>query len=141
MDIYLNTNGQQEGPYTLDQINHFLSERTLKTIDYAWYEGMSDWIFVKDLPGIILPTIAPAVLPSRFAPKSVISEKKNLVVFLLCFFFGYMGVHRFYVGKIGTGLIQFFTFGGFGIWWFIDLVIVLCGGFTDKEGKEIKNWS
>jgi TM2 domain-containing membrane protein YozV len=72
--------------------------------------------------------------------KSIMTEKRNLPVFLLCFFLGIFGVHRFYVGKIGTGLLQMLTFGGLGIWWTIDLIMVLCGGFTDKQGYKITQW-
>jgi uncharacterized RDD family membrane protein YckC len=74
-------------------------------------------------------------------PKTmVISEKRNLPVFLLCFFMGLFGAHRFYVGKIGTGLLQLLTLGGVGLWAVIDLIVILCGGFTDKEGKRIALW-
>ena len=66
------------------------------------------------------------------------SEKTGLVTLLLCFFLGYLGMHRFYVGKIGTGLLQLFTLGGFGIWVLIDFIMIILGSFTDKEGKKIK---
>ena len=42
------------------------------------------------------------------------SEKSNVTALLLCFFLGVLGVHRFYVGKIGTGVLQLVTFGGLG---------------------------
>lgn len=54
---------------------------------------------------------------------------------LLCIFVGYLGVHRFYTGKIGTGLLMLFTFGGFGIWTIIDIVLIATGNFRDKDGK------
>lgn len=66
------------------------------------------------------------------------SERSWLVTLLLCIFFGYLGVHRFYAGKIGTGLIQLFTIGGFGIWWLIDLILILVGEFRDAQGARIK---
>ena len=47
-----------------------------------------------------------------------ISEKNWLVTLLLCVFLGEFGIHRFYVGKIGTGILMILTFGGFGIWMF-----------------------
>lgn len=52
-------------------------------------------------------------------------ERNKWVAFVLCFFFGLFGVHRFYEGKVGSGLLWFFTFGLFGIGWFIDLIIIL----------------
>jgi len=44
-----------------------------------------------------------------------VSDKGFVPALLLCFFFGVLGVHRFYVGKIGTGLLMIVTFGGLGI--------------------------
>lgn len=69
------------------------------------------------------------------------SEKKALPVFLLCFLFGFLGLHRFYVGKIGTGVLQLITVGGFGIWVLVDLVLILIGAFTDKQGNKITQWT
>ncbi len=68
------------------------------------------------------------------------SEKKRLVAFLLCFFLGGLGVHRFYVGKTGTGIAQILTLGGLGIWVLIDFIMILCGKFSDKEGNLITEW-
>lgn len=70
----------------------------------------------------------------------VISNKSRLVAFLLCFFFGYIGVHRFYAGKIGTGILWIFTGGCFGIGFLVDLIMILCGTFRDIYGAYIKNW-
>ena len=60
---------------------------------------------------------------------------------MLCFFFGWLGVHRFYVGKVGTGIIQLFTFGGFGIWMLIDFIMIVVGAFTDKAGNKLDQWT
>jgi hypothetical protein len=66
--------------------------------------------------------------PEGYAPKNW------LTALLLCLFLGVIGVHRFYVGKIGTGILQLLTLGGFGIWVLIDLILICCGKFTDKNG-------
>ena len=66
------------------------------------------------------------------------SERNWLVTLLLCVFFGYLGIHRFYAGKVGTGLIQLFTAGGLGIWWLIDLLLLIFGEFRDVNGQRIR---
>jgi len=69
------------------------------------------------------------------------SEKRILPAFLLCFFLGVFGIHRFYVGKIGTGILQLVTLGGLGIWALIDLIMIIVGAFTDSEGNKITEWT
>ncbi len=67
----------------------------------------------------------------------ITSPKSALVALSLCFFFGWIGAHRFYVGKIKTGIIMLLTLGGFGIWALVDLVLIACGEFKDEEGREL----
>lgn len=67
------------------------------------------------------------------------STKDWLVTLLLCFFVGCLGIHRFYAGKTGTGIIQLITCGGCGIWTLIDFIFICMGKFTDSEGKTIKS--
>lgn len=69
------------------------------------------------------------------------TEKRILPAFLFCFLLGFLGVHRFYVGKVGTGILMIFTLGGLGIWVLIDLIMIVAGSFTDKEGNKIKQWT
>lgn len=67
------------------------------------------------------------------------SDKEWLVTLLLSLFLGTLGAHRFYAGKIGTGILQLITFGGCGIWTLIDIIMIITGNFKDKYGYEIKN--
>ena len=69
------------------------------------------------------------------------TTKNILPAFLLCFFFGIFGVHRFYVGKIGTGILQILTLGGLGIWTLIDFIMIVVGSFTDSDGNKITEWT
>ncbi|MBP5256777.1 MAG: TM2 domain-containing protein [Mycoplasma sp.] len=66
--------------------------------------------------------------------KDQISEKSYLTCLILCIFLPY---HRFYVGKIGTGILYLLTCAGLGIWFIIDLIKILNHKFTDKNGKYI----
>lgn len=75
--------------------------------------------------------------------QTIQTEQKSQIGFvpmlLLCFFLGGFGIHRFYAGKIGTGILMLLTLGGIGIWTIIDFVILATGNFTDKEGLKIKS--
>lgn len=66
-----------------------------------------------------------------------VGDKGFVPAILLCFFLGALGLHRFYVGKIGTGILMLLTLGGFGIWVIIDFVMIVIGKFTDKDGRAL----
>ena len=63
--------------------------------------------------------------------------KDWLVTLLLCLFLGGIGVHRFYVGKTGTGIAMIFTLGGCGIWSLVDLIMIITGSFKDAAGQPL----
>jgi TM2 domain-containing membrane protein YozV len=72
------------------------------------------------------------------------SDKSLLIATVLAgvfFFTGLGGLHRFYIGKIGTGLLMLFTLGGLGIWALIDLIVLITGNFRDRDNNRITNWS
>lgn len=69
----------------------------------------------------------------------MVSPKSKVLAAVLCLLFGFLGIHRFYVGKIGTGLLYFFTGGFLGIGALVDLINILLGGFRDGGGLPIKN--
>jgi TM2 domain-containing membrane protein YozV len=91
--------------------------------------------------------------------KLTISNEKKLTLLLLCWLFGLFGVHRFYTGKHLTGGIQILAWGLAGIlsltkseiipviplgllflWWIVDVMLIIMGKFTDKEGRPIVSW-
>lgn len=65
------------------------------------------------------------------------SQNQWIVVLLLAFFLGFIGAHRFYVGKNGTGILMILTVGGFGLWVLYDLIIIITGNFKTKDGNKI----
>jgi TM2 domain-containing membrane protein YozV len=66
-----------------------------------------------------------------------ISDKGFTGIYILACLLGYLGVHRFMVGKIGTGVAMLLTLGGLGIWTLIDVIMIGLGNFKDKEGRPI----
>jgi len=67
-----------------------------------------------------------------------VSGKSKIVALLLCIFLGMLGVHRFYVGKIGTGILYLLTGGLCGIGWIIDIVLIAAGSFKDQFGLPLR---
>jgi hypothetical protein len=68
------------------------------------------------------------------------SPKSRLAAAILAWFLGVIGVHRFYVGKVGTGILMILTLGGLGVWALIDFIVILVGSFKDKQGRVLSNW-
>ena len=66
------------------------------------------------------------------------SEKSFVATLILCILLGGLGVHRFYVGKIWTGVLMLLTFGGLGIWTLVDIIVIAVGNFKDSNGLPIK---
>lgn len=84
------------------------------------------------------------VPPATYGPPAFTdplhSPKRRGTAALLCLFLGVFGVHRFYVGKIGTGLLWLLTFGLYGIGAIIDLLRILCGSFRDRDRRRLARW-
>lgn len=69
----------------------------------------------------------------------VAQRNKWITCLLLCWFLGILGVHRFYTGHTGIGVLQILTLGGCGIWTLIDFIVIVSGNFKDAQGNPIKN--
>lgn len=72
------------------------------------------------------------------------STKSRLVALLLVLLLGSLGVHRFYVGKIGTGILQILSWIVFPVlfvWVWVDIIMIVCGKFKDSKGLYVKYWN
>ncbi len=108
--------------------------------------------FIKEEPPVSEPKVVYVEKPSQhvvYVEKPVYqtvyvrtneSDKSRGIAFLLCFVFGIWGVHRFYVGKIGSGIMFLLTAGWCGIGWLVDVIAIVSGTFRDKEGLLLKKW-
>lgn len=91
--------------------------------------------------GVVPPPVAPlpgAQPPARGIPAPGEGSKSFIATWLLSLFLGIFGVDRFYLGKIGTGILKLVTLGGAGIWWLIDLIMVLAGATRDVRGARLQ---
>lgn len=89
------------------------------------------------------PTSAPAPAQPATSVQYVVTAGERsphswIAALLLCFFLGSLGIHRFMVGKVGTGVAMIFTLGGLGIWTLIDFIMICIGSFRDIQGRELK---
>ncbi|KAG0214346.1 hypothetical protein BGX28_002163 [Mortierella sp. GBA30] len=80
--------------------------------------------------------------PGEFAkllkkPDTCESDRSYPIAILLSIFFGYVGIDRFYLGYIITGLLKLATAGGFGIWYVVDIVLICVGGLPDHNGCKL----
>lgn len=78
---------------------------------------------------------SPAADPSGPPAAATPSPRSFIATWMFAWLLGFLGVDRFYLGKVGTGIVKLLTFGGLGIWWLIDLILTLAGVQRDKEGR------
>lgn len=77
----------------------------------------------------------------RGSPRGTVSDRSRLTALLLSLPLGVFGAHRFYAGKVSSGVVMLCTLGGLGLWWLADCVVIATGEFRDAEGRRIVRWS
>ncbi|MGR0221436.1 TM2 domain-containing protein [Agromyces sp. ZXT2-6] len=71
------------------------------------------------------------------AAATTTSDRSFIATWLFAWLLGFLGVDRFYLGKVGTGILKLLTVGGFGIWWLVDLVLTLTNSQRDGDGRKV----
>jgi TM2 domain-containing membrane protein YozV/Zn finger protein HypA/HybF involved in hydrogenase expression len=100
----------------------------------------SDVLFIKYANGEkdVINSSSSDPITEQIVPSN--GGKSQLVAFLLCFFFGLLGIHRFYLGHIGMGILYLLTAGLCGIGALIDLILILVGSMKPKDGEYEKTF-
>jgi TM2 domain-containing membrane protein YozV len=74
---------------------------------------------------------------AQFVQQMKNSEKDWMITLILAILVGGLGIDRFYSGSILLGVLKLVTLGGLGLWWLIDLIMLVTGNYKDGDGNPI----
>ena len=112
--------GAEEGPYSLQDLATQARAGVLKSNTMVKRaDGTGAWFLASELPGVF-------------------SDKDWLATLLISFFVGWFGIDRFYLGYTGLGILKLITFGGCGIWYVVDLILIAMGKLDDSQGRPLR---
>lgn len=122
--------------FNLDRIKEKIQELPDK-ISLKEYEKLDGFIISPQ--SLTVETTEPPQLNSdpEYCGSIATKSKSKITTLILCIFLGYLGVHRFYTGKVGTGVLWLVTVGCFGIGWIVDIIMIAAGHFKDAYGKDL----
>ena len=112
--------GAEEGPYSLQDLATQARAGVLRSNTMVKRaDGTGAWFLASELPGVF-------------------SDKDWPSTLLISFFVGWFGIDRFYLGYTGLGILKLITFGGCGIWYLVDLILIAMGKLDDSEGRPFR---
>jgi hypothetical protein len=138
MYYVIGANGSQYGPVDEATIRAWITEGRVAAPSLSFKTGESGWAPLQtreEFRDLLAAAPAPAQLAAAAPPVAPADAKEWLVALLLSIFLGYLGVDRFYIGHVGLGLAKLFTFGGCGIWWLVDVILIATNSLKDAQGR------
>jgi phage FluMu protein Com len=142
-------NGDLYGPVSRSELDTWVAEGRVTADSQLLPEGSNRWRWAGEVYpqlgsrstsrssaatgfGRTTPPVSPTASPA-------VSEKSKVVAGLLGIFLGHFGIHRFYLGYPGVGLLMLCTLGGCYVWSFIDSILVFCGSVPDADGRPLRD--
>lgn len=142
---------QLYGPVDIETVRQWIQQRRVVGETELIDEASGQRLTARELPALAglfavggsVPPPPPPLMQPPTAPYAagmqVRSDKSFLAALLLALFLGGFGVHRFYLGYTGTGVIQLLTCGGCGIWALVDTIMIAAGSLTDVNGLPLRD--
>ncbi len=112
--------GAEEGPYSLEDLKAMARARHIKATTLVKRgDGTGSAFNASEIPGVF-------------------SERDWLTTLIISFLVGWFGIDRFYLGYTGLGILKLITFGGCGVWYIVDLILIAMGNLDDSEHQPLR---
>ena len=113
--------GAEEGPFTLADLQAQVQAKYIRSASMVRRADVAGaWFPASEIPGLF-------------------SDKEFLTTLLISFLLGWFGIDRFYLGYTGLGILKLVTFGLCGIWYVVDLVLIVLDKLPDANGLPLRH--
>jgi hypothetical protein len=143
MYYVIGADGNQYGPIDEPALVDWIRQGRVGAASLSFRSGEAQWVAMSTRAEFQQAFTEAASRPP--APAAALAvpvpvppgRKEWLPALLLSIFLGYLGVDRFYLGHVGLGIAKLLTFGGCGIWYLIDVILIATNSLRDSQGQEL----